>query len=120
TAAISSSATVCTSPQIESAILIRSTPRLHCLRVSRMNSSRVLHKTPAVSAGLPFKGRVRIGIENAAVVAEGPARDNHARALEQPAPDRLAHCHNGKPFTTRHDAAGHHRAQDTPDRIRRP
>jgi hypothetical protein len=32
-----------------------------------------------------FKGRVRVGIENAAVIAEGPARDNHARALEQPA-----------------------------------
>ena len=43
------------SPQVESAILIRSTPRLHCLRVSRMNSSRVLHKTPAVSAGVPSK-----------------------------------------------------------------
>jgi hypothetical protein len=41
--------------QVESAILIISTPRLHCLRVSRMNSSRVLHNTPAVSAGVPSK-----------------------------------------------------------------
>jgi hypothetical protein len=39
--------------QEESAILIISTPRLHCLRVSRMNSSRVLHNTPAASFGLP-------------------------------------------------------------------
>src|SRR5437870_9532335 len=49
-----------------------------------------------------FKSRVRIGIENAAVIAEGPARDNHARTLEQPALDRLAHGHIGKPFATRH------------------
>jgi len=40
--------------------LIKSTPRLHCLRVSRMNSSRVLHKTPAVSAGVPSKGTVKL------------------------------------------------------------
>src|SRR4029077_13852153 len=35
-----------------------------------------------------FEGRVRIGIKNAAVIAEGPARDNHARALEQPTASR--------------------------------
>src|SRR6266850_4292614 len=34
-----------------------------------------------------FKGRVTIGIKNAAVIAEGPARDNHARALKQPTLD---------------------------------
>jgi hypothetical protein len=51
----------CTSPQVESAVMIKSTPRLLCLRVSRMNSSRVLHKTPAVSAGVPSKAGYRSG-----------------------------------------------------------
>src|SRR5262245_38150157 len=49
-----------------------------------------------------FKGRARVGIKYAAVVAEGSARDNHARALEQPAFDRRAHCHISKPFAARH------------------
>src|SRR5215831_8678676 len=36
-----------------------------------------------------FKSRVRVGIKYAAVIAEGPARDNHAWALEQSALDCL-------------------------------
>ena len=67
-----------------------------------------------------FKGWIRVGIKNAAVIAEGPARDNHARALEQPALDRLAHCHIGKPFATRHGDAGHPGTQHSADRMRCP
>ena len=67
-----------------------------------------------------FEGWVRIGIKNATVIAEGPARDDHAWALEQPALDRLTHCHIGKPFAPRHGNAGHPGAQHAPDRMRRP
>ena len=55
----------------------------------------------------PFIGRVGVGIENAAIIAERAPGDYHPRAIEKAAIDRLAHCHIGEPFTARDCDAGY-------------
>jgi len=65
-------------------------------------------------------GRIGVGIENTAVIGEGAGGNDHARPLQQPGVDRLAHRHIGKPFASRNGDAGDPGAQNAADRMRRP
>jgi hypothetical protein len=50
-------------------------------------------------------GRIGVGIENTAVIGEGAGGNDHARPLQEPGVDRLAHRHIGKPFASRNGDA---------------
>lgn len=60
----------------------------------------------------PLVGREWIGIEDASVIGECAASDNHSRPLQQAAVHCLAHRNVGKPLAARHSNARNSGMQD--------